>query len=203
MIWLSLAALALLLWFATTVWRIRRVSTGPQIPAEATGKAILVVDMQPAFLASGAYEDAEAELMLQNLLAHIDAAEAGTRIIALKQEWRGSGAVIARLLGGGAGLAGQPDTEVHPEIARRADVIVTKHWQDGFSGTALSEALEGIATLDITGLDGEHCVRATTLAALKRGYQITLAPSLVLFAQQKKRAAQLAALQNAGAKLAD
>ena len=85
MIWLSLAALALLLWFATTVWHIRRVSSGDQIPVEATGKAILVIDMQPAFLASGAYEESETERMLQSLLAHIDTAEAGTRIIALKQ----------------------------------------------------------------------------------------------------------------------
>lgn len=80
--------------------------------------------------------------------------------------------------GAGTPLAhGTPGWEVHPAIgARPDDAYFDKTTCDTFASTPLAEELEqrGIRRLIIGGLEGPHCVRATTLGALQRGLKVTL-----------------------------
>lgn len=72
---------------------------------------------------------------------------------------------------------GTPGWQVHPAIgARPDDLYFDKTTCDTFASTALADELEkrGIDQLIIAGLEGPHCIRATTLGALERGLGVTL-----------------------------
>ncbi len=67
--------------------------------------------------------------------------------------------------------------QLHPAIGAHADdAYFDKTTCDTFASTPLAEELEnrGINHLIIAGLEGPHCVRATTLGALQRGLKVTL-----------------------------
>ncbi len=72
---------------------------------------------------------------------------------------------------------GTPGWQVHPRIgARPDDTYFDKTTCDTFESTPLADELSkrGIHHLIIAGLEGPHCVRATTLGALVRGLKVTL-----------------------------
>jgi nicotinamidase-related amidase len=67
--------------------------------------------------------------------------------------------------------------QLHPEIQPREDeVIIHKLHGDAFIDTQLKDVLEGenVKVLVVTGLVTHGCVKATSLGALKRGYQVLL-----------------------------
>ena len=62
-----------------------------------------------------------------------------------------------------------------PELAPRADeLVVAKHYYDGFNGTALDGALRarGVTTLVLTGTMTDICVLATVVGGFNREYRM-------------------------------
>ncbi|MFI5608914.1 isochorismatase family protein [Amycolatopsis sp. NPDC051903] len=96
-------------------------------------------------------------------------------------------AVLARARDAGAqvvhvrnnGSADDPDAPGTPGWALIHEVlpgeqVVDKTAPDSFAGTPLATVLPAGAPLVVAGLQSDFCVRATTLAALKRGHPVTL-----------------------------
>jgi len=81
---------------------------------------------------------------------------------------------------GGAGEPDEPGTPgwevqtvLHPVPG---ELVLDKSTNDTFESTNLAGMLEarGIRKLVIAGLQSEFCIRATTLGALAKGYEVTL-----------------------------
>jgi ureidoacrylate peracid hydrolase len=74
-------------------------------------------------------------------------------------------------------LVGDPHTAVIPELAPRADeLVVRKHYYDGFNGTVLDGALRarGVTTLVLTGTMTDICVLATVIGGFNREYRMVV-----------------------------
>jgi biuret amidohydrolase len=72
-------------------------------------------------------------------------------------------------------LEGDPSASVGAELAPRADeLVVRKHYYDGFNGTVLDGALRarGVTTLVVTGTMTDICVLATVIGAFNREYRV-------------------------------
>ncbi|MEX2223568.1 MAG: isochorismatase family cysteine hydrolase [Candidatus Rokuibacteriota bacterium] len=72
-------------------------------------------------------------------------------------------------------LEGADDTRVIPELAPRPDeLVVHKHYYDGFNGTVLDGALRarGVTTLVVTGTMTDICVLATVIGGFNREYRL-------------------------------
>lgn len=72
-------------------------------------------------------------------------------------------------------LEGADDTRVIPELAPRPDeLVVRKHYYDGFNGTVLDGALRarGVTTLVVTGTMTDICVLATVIGGFNREYRL-------------------------------
>ena len=72
-------------------------------------------------------------------------------------------------------LEGDPSASVVAELAPRADeLVVRKHYYDGFNGTVLDGALRarGVTTLVVTGTMTDICVLATVIGAFNREYRV-------------------------------
>ncbi|HSE04901.1 MAG TPA: isochorismatase family cysteine hydrolase [Methylomirabilota bacterium] len=72
-------------------------------------------------------------------------------------------------------LEGEDNTRVIPELAPRADeLVVRKHYYDGFNGTVLDGALRarGIGTLVVTGTMTDICVLGTVIGGFNREYRM-------------------------------
>jgi len=81
---------------------------------------------------------------------------------------------------GGEGDPDEPGTlgwELHPRIKPgKDDAVIDKSSADAFEGTDLADRLEqlGVKGIIISGMQTEMCVRSTCLAALARGFEVTL-----------------------------
>jgi len=72
-------------------------------------------------------------------------------------------------------LEGEDNARVVPELAPRADeLVVRKHYDDGFNGTVLDGALRsrGVTTVAITGTMTDICVLATVIGGFNREYRM-------------------------------
>ena len=72
-------------------------------------------------------------------------------------------------------LEGEDNTRVIPELAPRAhELVVRKHYYDGFNGTVLDGALRarGIGTLVVTGTMTDICVLGTVIGGFNREYRM-------------------------------
>lgn len=84
-------------------------------------------------------------------------------------------------------VAGSAGAVVHPEIDRVADLVVSKgmhHDRDAYSafdGTGLAEMLRacGMTRLLIGGLATDYCVRATSIDAVRAGFDVTVVKDAV------------------------
>ncbi len=79
-------------------------------------------------------------------------------------------------------LEGTPSAETVPELApAEGELVVRKHWYDGFAGTALDGALRarGVTSLAVTGTMTDICVLATVVGAFNREYRITVVEDAV------------------------
>jgi len=66
---------------------------------------------------------------------------------------------------------------VVPELAPRpGELVVTKHYYDGFNGTSLDGALRarGVTHLVLTGTMTDICVLATVIGGMNREYRMTV-----------------------------
>ncbi|MGH7299855.1 MAG: cysteine hydrolase family protein [Candidatus Rokuibacteriota bacterium] len=72
-------------------------------------------------------------------------------------------------------LEGEDNARVIPELAPRPDeLVVRKHYYDGFNGTVLDGALRarGVTTLVLTGTMTDICVLGTVVGAFNREYRL-------------------------------
>ncbi len=165
------------LWLANGVRRIGAVSVGSRVETgDAT--ALLLIDLQTVFWDDGPYSDqakSEAQAVIEQEVAQ--ARKQGDPIIAVRQEWSiPSTKAIARLTMKGQAIAGTPGTELADAFANVSDATVTKRVQDAFETKALAPLLEGrgVGAVRIVGLDFNHCVAKTAMAARNRGYDVTV-----------------------------
>jgi biuret amidohydrolase len=158
--------------------------------------ALLVVDMQRAFLDPGeAMEVPPARDVvprLQELVGlfrrqglpvvfteFVYAEQAPLLVGALHPEHlraapgapRGFGTPSSSCLAGEANTATVSDLEPRPD-----ELVVRKHYYDGFNGTVLDSALRarGIRHLVVTGTMTDICVLATVLGGFNREYRMTV-----------------------------
>jgi nicotinamidase-related amidase len=79
-------------------------------------------------------------------------------------------------------LEGEDNARVIPELAPRADeLVVRKHYYDGFNGTVLDGALRarGIRTLVVTGTMTDICVLGTVIGGFNREYRLIVVEDAV------------------------
>jgi nicotinamidase-related amidase len=79
-------------------------------------------------------------------------------------------------------LEGEDNVRVIPELAPRPDeLVVRKHYYDGFNGTVLDGALRarGIRTLVVTGTMTDICVLGTVVGAFNREYRLIVVEDAV------------------------
>lgn len=71
---------------------------------------------------------------------------------------------------------GTEGAELDPRLVIQAGEVVVKRRSDSFKGTGLDQILteHNIGKLVLVGLDASACVKSTALAALNRGYSISL-----------------------------
>ena len=163
----------------------------------ARGKsALLVVDMQRAFLDPGEAMEVPAARdivpQIQALLAlfrnhglpviftEFTYSESVPLLIGhLHPEHRRAAAGAPRGFGrpSSSCLLGEANVHVVPELAPRPDeLVVTKHYYDGFNGTPLDHALRarGITHLVLAGTMTDICVLATVVGGMNREYRMTV-----------------------------
>ncbi|GGY53518.1 cysteine hydrolase [Streptomyces anulatus] len=135
------------------------------LPAPVT--ALLVVDVQSAFVAGEA--------------AVPDATRLLDRVTKLIGRAREAGALVVHLQNDGP--AGEPDEpgtpgwELHlPVRTGPAETVIRKSEDDGFEGTSLEAELTaaGVRALAVCGVMSEMCVLATARRALELDYRVVL-----------------------------
>jgi nicotinamidase-related amidase len=158
--------------------------------------ALVVVDMQRAFLDPGEAMEVPAARdivpQIQSLLAlfrghglpvvftEFTYAEAVPLLVGhLHPEHRRAAAGAPRGFGrpSSSCLRGEANVHVVPELAPRPDeLVVTKHYYDGFNGTPLDHALRarGVTHLVLTGTMTDICVLATVVGGMNREYRMTV-----------------------------
>jgi len=74
-------------------------------------------------------------------------------------------------------LEGEANVRVAPELGPRpGELVVTKHYYDGFNGTTLDAALRvrRVTHLVLTGTMTDICVLATVIGGMNREYRMTV-----------------------------
>ncbi|SDC30262.1 isochorismatase family protein [Actinokineospora iranica] len=107
-----------------------------------------------------------------------DADSVGAAVTGLLARARTAGVPVVHVRNNGG--VGEPDETGTPGWALVHDVlagehVVDKFETDAFLGTSLADLVAEGAAIAVAGMQSEHCVRATTLGALGRGYSVTLA----------------------------
>jgi nicotinamidase-related amidase len=130
-------------------------------------EALIVVDVQSAFVTGGG--------------AVPDAARLVDRTTDLIARARKSGALVVHLQNDGpAGSEDEPHTpgwELHHPVRNGpTEVVIRKPQDDGFAQTSLESLLtdSGVKSLAVCGVMSEMCVQATARTALALGYRVVL-----------------------------
>jgi biuret amidohydrolase len=171
------------------------------LPLEPGRTALLVVDMQRAFVERGQAMEVpparEVVPRIQELLAIFR--EKGLPVVfteftyspaapllvgELHPEHRPAAAGAATGFGrpSSSCLEGEDNVAVIPELAPHADeLVVRKHYYDGFNGTVLDGALRarGVTTVVVTGTMTDICVLATVIGAFNREYRLVVVEDAV------------------------
>ncbi|MGD8455383.1 MAG: cysteine hydrolase [Anaerolineales bacterium] len=129
------------------------------------GTALLVIDVQ-----TGLFERTnpiyEAEQVLENINSLMrDARKMGVPVIFVQHANENTLKRDSR------------EWQLHPDIKPlKGEVLIHKVHGDAFIDTELKDELEkrNVKALVVTGLVTHGCVKATSLGALKRGYEVTL-----------------------------
>ena len=174
----------------------RRESLERAIRFERGRTALLVVDMQRAFLESGqAMEVPPAREVIPRIRALLMLFREKTLPVVFTQftyspmapllvgelhpEHRPAppGAPRGFGLPSSSCLEGEEATRVIPELEPRpGELVVVKHYYDGFNGTVLDGALRaaGVTTLVVTGTMTDICVLATVVGGFNREYRMVV-----------------------------
>ncbi|HXI21245.1 MAG TPA: isochorismatase family cysteine hydrolase [Gemmatimonadales bacterium] len=194
------------------------------LPLEAGRTALLVVDMQRAFVEAGqAMEVPPARQVvprIQELLAifrekglpvaftEFTYSPAAPLLVGeLHPEHRPAlpGAPTGFGLPSSSCLAGEDNVHIVPELAPRpGELVVSKHYYDGFNGTVLDGALRarGVTTLAITGTMTDVCVLATVVGGFNREYRMVVVEDGVATLDPEIQRASLDIIRRAYARVA-
>ena len=187
----GLAVFFLIVWLGDGVRRIGAVSVGEKIP-DRTGSALLLIDLQSVFWECGPYSDIAKEFAAATIFEEVKAARAQNHpVIAVRQEWSiPSTKAVAKLTMNGQAIEGSDGTELAGIFASLPAHVIVKRVQDAFETGDLDALLErlNIGKLRLVGLDLNHCVQKTALAAQNRGYEVTVVKSGTLSATAPGRA---------------
>jgi nicotinamidase-related amidase len=171
------------------------------LPLEPGRTALLVVDMQRAFVEPGQAMEVpparEVVPRIQELLAIFR--EKGLPVVFTEFTYSPAAPLLVGELhpehrpaatGAATGfgrpssscLEGEDNVAVIPELAPHADeLVVRKHYYDGFNGTVLDGALRarGVTTVVVTGTMTDICVLATVIGAFNREYRLVVVEDAV------------------------
>jgi len=171
------------------------------LPLEPGRTALLVVDMQRAFVERGQAMEVpparEVVPRIQELLAIFR--EKGLPVVFTEFTYSPAAPLLVGELhpehrpaatGAATGfgrpssscLEGEDNVAVIPELAPHADeLVVRKHYYDGFNGTVLDGALRarGVTTVVVTGTMTDICVLATVIGAFNREYRLVVVEDAV------------------------
>ena len=179
-----------LLWLASGIYRIGRVSRGTPIP-ERPNDALLLIDLQTIFWEAGPYDPVARSSAASAILSEVEKAKARSApVIAVRQEWSiPSTKWVARLMMNGQAVEGTPGTDIAAPFAGLADHVIVKRVQDAFETGALDTLLArlDVGRLTIVGLDYAYCVQKTALAARGRGYKVVVVEAGTLSAGPSER----------------
>ena len=98
---------------------------------------------------------------------------------------------------------GTEGAELDPRLVIQASEVVVKRKGDSFMGTGLDQILEEhqVGKLVLVGLDAAGCVRSTALAALNRGYQISLVEDAVIASKEEEKSEAMKELSALGVEI--
>ncbi|HUM16024.1 MAG TPA: isochorismatase family cysteine hydrolase [Candidatus Nitrosotalea sp.] len=171
------------------------------LPLDPGRTALLVVDMQRAFVDEGQTMEVpparDAVPRIQELLAIFR--EKGLPVVFTEFTYSPAAPLLVGELhpehrpatpGAPTGfgypssscLAGEDNVHIVPELAPRADdLVVAKHYYDSFNGTVLDGALRarGVTTLVVTGTMTDICVLATVVGGFNREYRMVVVEDAV------------------------
>jgi nicotinamidase-related amidase len=174
---LGAAVLLLILWLGNGVKRIGSVSAG-EVVGGRDGSALLLIDLQSVFWDRGPYSEAAKESAAAVILKEVEAAKAQNHpVIAVRQEWSiASTKAVARLTMRGQAIEGSAGTELAERFSSVPQHVIVKRVQDAFETGELDALLErlDVGKLRLVGLDLNYCVQKTALAAINRGYEVTV-----------------------------
>lgn len=146
--------------------------------------AMIVVDMQNDFVASGAAMETPAARQIVPKIAEAlrICRDAGIKIIYTAHVHRRDGCDMGLfddlhppIANRDALVDGTPGVEVYPDLAPApGEHVIKKHRYSGFFGTDLDIILQewGIATVIISGTTTENCCHATARDAMFRNYRV-------------------------------
>lgn len=165
--------------------RVHEPTTGTTIDRRGReGRALLIVDMQTAFIEGNGYPQAEIDRKIRGINARVEEARFDDVPIAtLRQIYRGPvTTTVIRLFGKGLGNPYSSGLELHPDLNVHAAADFVKSRLDGFSNPALEQWLadRDVGVIEILGLDGCYCVKATVIGALNRGFDVQLHDDTIL-----------------------
>jgi nicotinamidase-related amidase len=130
------------------------------------------------------------------------AAEHGAKVVYIGNEFPRS-QWLANFFRHGAAIAGSPGGEIDPRVVKRSSTYVSKAEGNAFSNPALGAFLRaaGAEELIVMGVFAGACVAATTRAAMRSGYRVTLVRDAIGAASDAARDRALAKLERAGARV--
>ena len=98
---------------------------------------------------------------------------------------------------------GTEGAELDPRLVIQPSEVVVKRKGDSFMGTGLDQILEEhqVGKLVLVGLDAAGCVRSTALAALNRGYRISLIEEAVIAGKEEEKTEALEELSALGVEI--
>ena len=146
--------------------------------------AMIVVDMQNDFVASGAAMETPAARAVVPKLAEAlkICRDAGIKIIYTAHVHRSDGSDMGLfddmhppIANRDALVDGTPGVEIYPELApATGEHVIKKHRYSGFFGTDLDIILRewGVDTVIISGTTTENCCHATARDAMFRNYRV-------------------------------
>ena len=198
---LAISVIVLVIWLFIGAKKIGHVSQGSKI-GDRPNSAILLIDLQTIFWESGPYDE-ESKFKAQSAIEAevLQAQDAGSPVIAIRQEWSIlSTKIIAKLLMKGQAIAGSKAIELAVPFADMANHTLTKRVQDAFETGKLDVLLEqlDVGTLRILGLDGNYCVAKTAQGARQRGFDVAIVTAGVLVGNPAKYKSVLNTLNAAG-----
>lgn len=176
--------------------------------------ALIVVDVQRDFCEGGALAAADTLSLLEPLQRCIDAARQAKAEIVYTKDWHPQDHNSFRTKGGRWPVhcaANSPGAELMPPLhPKPGEVVIHKGVHSdgaGYSGfelTGLEIRLKelNVATVGVSGIATEYCVRATALDALGHGFKVTVLTDLIRAVNPAETSKVLAELTSAGAETA-